>query len=97
MAAGGYPGAYRKGDPIDGLPAAMAMPDVAVFHAGTAAKNGQVVTAGGRVLGVTALGEDVADAVARAYRAVGAISFPGAHYRRDIAARVLTRNRGGNA
>jgi phosphoribosylamine--glycine ligase len=97
MAAGGYPGPYVKGEVIEGLDVAAAMPDVAVFHAGTALQDGHIVTAGGRVLGVTALGSDVADAVSRAYRAVGEISFAGAHYRRDIAARVLTRHKGGNA
>ncbi len=89
MAAGGYPGAYRKGAPIRGLDAAQALPGVNVFHAGTAMRDGQVVTAGGRVLGVTALGGDLAQAIENAYAAVGKISFEGAHYRRDIAARAV--------
>jgi phosphoribosylamine--glycine ligase len=97
MAAGGYPGPYGKGEVIKGLEKAAAMEDVAVFHAGTALQDGAVVTAGGRVLGVTALGKDVADAVARAYRAVDVISFAGAHHRRDIAARVLNPKQGGNS
>ena len=91
LAAGGYPGAYAKGTVIEGLAAAGALPDVAVFHAGTAARDGRVVTAGGRVLGVTALGADIRAAVARAYEAAGRIRFEGMHARRDIAARALRR------
>ncbi len=89
MAAGGYPGDYRKGDAIEGLMDAEALPDVVVFHAGTKLSGGNVVTAGGRVLGVTALGADLKRAVERAYEAAGKISFKDAHYRRDIAARAL--------
>ena len=91
MAAGGYPGAYRKGDPIRGLDKAAGMKDVTVFHAGTKRAGGRVVTAGGRVLGVTALGGSLALAARRAYEAVSAISFDGAHWRKDIAARGLKR------
>ncbi|MBM4156626.1 MAG: phosphoribosylamine--glycine ligase [Lentisphaerae bacterium] len=91
LAAGGYPGAYAKGKVIDGLDAAGALPEVAVFHAGTAAKDGRVVTAGGRVLGVTALGADIRGAVARVYEAVDRIRFEGMQCRRDIAARALKR------
>jgi phosphoribosylamine--glycine ligase len=91
IAAGGYPGAYEKGKVIEGLDAAGALPDVAVFHAGTAAKDGRIVTAGGRVLGVTALGADIRGAVARVYEAVGRIRFEGMQCRRDIAARALRR------
>ena len=94
MAAAGYPGAYAKGRPIDGLDAAGAMPDTVVFHAGTRPDGGRVVTDGGRVLGVTALGTDLPGAVAAAYRAVSAIRFEGAQYRRDIAARALGRETG---
>ncbi len=92
MAAGGYPGAYRKGEVIAGLARAAEIPRAVVFHAGTRVDQGRVVTAGGRVLGVTALGKDLADAAGRAYRAAAAITFPGAQYRRDIAARGLRRN-----
>ena len=91
MAAGGYPGAYAKGKEIVGLNDAGQLPDTAVFHAGTQARNGCVVTAGGRVLGVTALGARLSDAVAKAYRAVARISFEGAMYRKDIAARALRK------
>ena len=91
MTAGGYPGAYAKGHPIAGIDAAEALPDVTVFHAGTRVKDGQTVTAGGRVLGVTALGRDIRAAVGRAYEAVARIEFKDAHFRRDIAARALNR------
>ncbi len=91
MASGGDPGKYDKGKPITGLQEAQAIRDVVVFHAGTAFNDTQVVTAGGRVLGVTALGSTVAEAKARAYRAVELIHFQGAHYRRDIADRAIHR------
>ena len=81
MASGGYPVSYRKGYEIHGLDDTG---DVIVFHAGTARRNGAVVTAGGRVLGVTALAPDYREALNRAYRAVGRISFQNAYYRRDI-------------
>jgi len=89
MTAAGYPGSYRQGDVIEGLSKAEAFPQVAVFHAGTRLDQERVITAGGRVLGITALGADLADAAGRAYRATSAIMFSGAHYRRDIAARGL--------
>jgi phosphoribosylamine--glycine ligase len=86
MASGGYPGAYAKGDPIEGIREAESLPGVMVFHAGTGpAPDGGYVTAGGRVLGVTALGDTLAAARDRAYRAVGAIRWNGAHHRSDIA------------
>ncbi len=91
MAAEGYPGPYRKGAPIDGLAEAGSLPQVMVFHAGTRADQDRVVTAGGRVLGVTALGATLREAADRAYQAADRISFPGAHCRRDIAARGLQR------
>jgi len=91
MASGGYPGHYEKGKVIHGLDAAGALPDVTVFHAGTELRDGKVVTAGGRVLGVTALGDDIRGAIARAYEAVKRIRFEGAHYRTDIGARALQR------
>ncbi|MCU0725544.1 MAG: phosphoribosylamine--glycine ligase [Planctomycetes bacterium] len=89
MASGGYPGRYEKGRTISGLDEAEALDGVHVFHAGTEAAGGRTVTAGGRVLGVTALGADLADAQARAYAAVGKIRFEGAHYRRDIGHRAV--------
>ena len=92
MAAGGYPGDYKKGDAIDGLPAAAAGGAV-VFHAGTAKQGGTIVTNGGRVLGVTAMDGDVLKAIEKAYAAVGKISFAGMHYRKDIAHRVIDRLR----
>ncbi|NMA47734.1 MAG: phosphoribosylamine--glycine ligase [Lentisphaerae bacterium] len=88
MAARGYPGSYAKGAAISGLGDAEAGGAV-VFHAGTAVKDGRMVTAGGRVLGVTALGDDIAAAVANAYDAVAKISWDGAQFRRDIAHRAL--------
>jgi phosphoribosylamine--glycine ligase len=89
MASGGYPGNYAKGKVITGLDAANALPHTKVFHAGTALKDGQIVTNGGRVLGVTALGKDLRAAQAAAYAAVEKIHFDGAHFRHDIAAKAL--------
>jgi phosphoribosylamine--glycine ligase len=89
MASGGYPGNYPKGKVISGIAAADALPQTKVFHAGTALKDGLVVTNGGRVLGVTAWRPTLAEARAAAYAAVEKISFEGAHYRRDIAAKAL--------
>lgn len=83
MASGGYPGNYQKGHPIQ-IPQDLAT-EVKVFHAGTAQKDGQLVTNGGRVLGVSAVGETHARARAAAYAACGRIQFEGAHYRKDIA------------
>ncbi|HQL51694.1 MAG TPA: phosphoribosylamine--glycine ligase [Kiritimatiellia bacterium] len=91
LAAGGYPGPYRKGLPISGLDSAGAVADAIVFHAGTALKDGQAVTAGGRVLAVTALGADLRAAVGRAYEAAAKIRFDGVHYRTDIAHRAFDR------
>jgi phosphoribosylamine--glycine ligase len=90
MAARGYPADYSKGAIIEGLDEAEASGAV-LFHAGTARKDGHIVTAGGRVLGVSALGDDIADAVANAYRAVAKISWDGVQYRRDIAHRALAK------
>jgi phosphoribosylamine--glycine ligase len=89
MVAGGYPGKYDKDNPIEGIAAAEQDEDVDVFHAGTALKNGTVVTAGGRVLGVTAHGPDLHETVAKAYRAILKIKYDGAEYRTDIAHRAL--------
>ncbi|XKE46344.1 phosphoribosylamine--glycine ligase [Halomonas organivorans] len=94
MAAGGYPGGYRKGDAIQGLVAAEST-GCKVFHAGTAeGEDGEVVTAGGRVLCVTALGEGVSAARELAYRGVAEIHWPDAFYRRDIAHRAIAREQG---
>jgi phosphoribosylamine--glycine ligase len=89
MASGGYPGSYGKGEVISGLDEADAMEDVKVFHAGTAEKDGQIVTSGGRVLGVTAKGKDIPEAIARAYKACDVITWDGAQYRSDIGAKAL--------
>jgi phosphoribosylamine---glycine ligase len=84
MASQGYPGGYAKGHPIRGLVAAESLPDVKIFHAGTAVRDGEVITDGGRVLSVTALGENIAKAKLNAYRAVKCIRWPGAWCRKDI-------------
>jgi phosphoribosylamine--glycine ligase len=89
MAAANYPETPRKGDTIHGLPAATS--DSHVFHAGTAEKNGEVVTAGGRVLCVTALGDNVKVAQKRAYEVLDPISFDGMQCRRDIGFRAIKR------
>ena len=90
LCAGGYPGTYDKGKEIRGLERLHDWRNGFVFHAGTAKDDGRWITAGGRVLGVTARGGNVADAVKEVYRAVGAISWDGMHYRKDIARRALT-------
>jgi phosphoribosylamine--glycine ligase len=89
LASGGYPGNYAKGKMITGLAEAAKLPDVKVFHAGTKLENGLVVTDGGRVLGVTALGDTLAAAKRRAYEAVERINFQGMFYRRDIGDKAL--------
>jgi phosphoribosylamine--glycine ligase len=89
MASGGYPGSYAKGKPILGLDEAARLPNTKVFHAGTANAGDQIVSSGGRVLGVTAWGEDLRTARDAAYAAVDAISFEGAQIRHDIAAKAL--------
>jgi phosphoribosylamine--glycine ligase len=89
IASGGYPGNYAKGKVITGLDAANALPHTKVFHAGTALNAGQIVTNGGRVFGVTALGKDLKTAQAAAYAAVEKIHFDGAQFRRDIAAKAF--------
>lgn len=85
----GYPGAYPSGFPIHGLAEAARIPGVQVFHSGTALENGQVVTAGGRVLGVSATGDNLQEALNQAYAALAEISFEGMYYRRDIGHRAL--------
>jgi phosphoribosylamine--glycine ligase len=89
MASGGYPGDYEKGKKITGLETAGRLKDVVVFHAGTKKQNGDIITNGGRVLGVTALGERIADAKKRAYEAIEKIKFDGAYWRRDIADKAI--------
>ncbi len=91
MASGGYPGHYETGKQITGLSQAANREGVTIFHAGTRVHDQSVVTAGGRVLGITATGDCVADAVSKAYIAAADIDFQGAHYRRDIAYRALQR------
>ena len=89
LAAEGYPGAVERGRPIDGVEALRAWQGGKVFHAGTKRPDGALVTDGGRVLGVTALGDTIEQAVSEAYAAVARISWPGMHYRRDIGQRAL--------
>ena len=92
MASGGYPGDYEKGKVIKGLANASKVDGVMVFHAGTATKNTHTVTAGGRVLGVTAIGKNLEEAIARAYSAVDLIKWTGCYCRRDIGAKALNRS-----
>ncbi len=92
MASGGYPGDYAKGEPIDGL--GHELKGTKVFHAGTAMKASRVVTAGGRVLCVCALGKNVTEAQALAYERVGQIRWDGAYYRTDIGYRAIAREKG---
>jgi phosphoribosylamine--glycine ligase len=87
--SGGYPGSYKTGFPITGLGAAAQVPGVEVFHAGTALMGGQLLTAGGRVLGVTAAADSLQEALDRAYRVMAEIFFEGIYYRRDIGHRAL--------
>jgi phosphoribosylamine--glycine ligase len=89
MASQGYPGDYEKGKVIEGLEEVGAVEGIYVFHSGTSRTEHLTVTNGGRVLGVTALGRDVADAKVRAYAAVDAIRFDGAYYRKDIADKAI--------
>ena len=94
LASAGYPASSRKGDVISGLDAAAALDDVTVYHAGTAPQDGQVVTAGGRVLAVSALGDGFAAARERAYEGVGKIAFDGMQARPDIAQRAVRARAG---
>jgi len=91
MASAGYPGKYETGQAITGLKQAAKIEGVEVFHSGTAAKGRQVVANGGRVLGVTAIGQTIQEAIDRAYRAVDQISWPGCYCRRDIGHKALAR------
>jgi len=91
ISSGGYPGSYDTGKEISGLDEADKVPDTVVFHAGTSVKDGKTVTSGGRVLGITALGDTVKDAIERAYEACAKISFDKHFYRKDIGAKALKR------
>jgi phosphoribosylamine--glycine ligase len=91
MAAKGYPGSYAKGSVIEGLDAAAQVEGVEIFHAGTAEREGRIVANGGRVLNVCALGKSIAEAQARAYRAIDLIHWPDGFCRRDIGWRALER------
>ena len=93
MAAGGYPGTIRKNDPISGLDSGLSE-NAKVFHAGTTLRDGQVLTSGGRVLCVCGLGDDVGAAQAAAYAALAGISWEGAHFRKDIGYRAISREQG---
>ncbi len=93
LASGGYPGSYAKGLPISGVEDAASRDGVLIFHSGTALADGGLVTNGGRVLGVTALADDIPAAIERVYGAAERIAFEGMHYRRDIGHRALARTR----
>lgn len=92
MSSAGYPGSYKKGFPISGIEDAEREGGVQVFHAGTAVKDGRLVSNGGRVLGVTAVDKDIRSAIGRGYRAAEKIQWEGAYYRRDIGRRALLRS-----
>jgi phosphoribosylamine--glycine ligase len=93
IASGGYPGAYEKGKPIEGLDQVKELSDVVIFHSGTTtAEDGRIVTSGGRVLSVTGVGADFSQARARAYAAVRAIQFDGAFYRTDIGYQAISES-----
>jgi phosphoribosylamine--glycine ligase len=89
MSSEGYPEDYEKGREITGLEKLEELEDVEVFHAGTALSNGKLVTSGGRVLGITALGDGIEKAIDRVYKALEYVSWEGAHYRHDIGAKAL--------
>ena len=89
MASNGYPGSYATGAEIGGLDKLDGLDDVYVFHSGTISENGRILSAGGRVLGITALGDSVAEAQKKAYDAIGLIDWPSGFYRRDIGWRAL--------
>jgi phosphoribosylamine--glycine ligase len=93
MTSAGYPGPFESGKKIEGLGEANALPEVTVFQAGTRRDGDSIVTSGGRVLGVTAMGRDLEQAICNAYAAVDKIHFEGAHYRKDIGAKGIARSR----
>ena len=88
-ASGGYPGSYAKGKEIKGIDQAEELKDIVVFHAGTSRSGGKILTSGGRVLGVTGMGDTVEDAVSKTYAAVDKIGFEGMHFRKDIGLKAL--------
>ena len=96
LASPGYPGSARTGDPIGGLDSAALLPGVQIFHAGTAQRDGEIVSAGGRVLNVCATGAQLVDALKRAYQAAALVDWPGKVYRKDIGRRVLTHAASGS-
>ncbi len=96
LASKGYPGKYEKGKVITGIEEAEKIDNVVVFHAGTAIKDGKLVTNGGRVLNVTALGKDIVEARGNVYKAIEKIHFDGMHYRKDIGLKALKRLNSGN-
>ena len=89
ISSGGYPGSYEKGHAISGIEDADALDDVKVFHAGTGAEDGKITAIGGRVLGVTAAGDDLKGAIDQAYKAVEKISWKDCYFRRDIGAKAM--------
>jgi phosphoribosylamine---glycine ligase len=91
MASGGYPGHYETGKEIKGLEKVDRLQDVTVFHAATKKSNGKLLTSGGRILGVSGLGNTITEALYRAYQAIDEISFDGAHYRKDIGHKAISR------
>ena len=91
LASGGYPDAYKKGFPVTGIEGADKVPGVVIFHAGIAIQGGNLVTSGGRVLGVSAVGDTLKIALDRAYEAVELINFEGKYFRRDIGAKALAQ------
>jgi phosphoribosylamine--glycine ligase len=91
LSSKGYPGAYEKGKEITGLNDASSVDDAVVFHAGTALKDGKIVTSGGRVLGVTAMADTIKSAIDRAYQVVHMVSFEGKHYRSDIGRKAIQK------
>ena len=93
MASSGYPGSYEKGKIIHGLDQFSETADIIVFHAGTAKKDGNIVTSGGRVLGITAISDNIENAIKKAYEAVSKIHFDGMYFRRDIGHKALKRNK----
>ncbi len=92
MASEGYPGEYRKGFEIKGLDRVKELKDVVVFHAGTALKDGKIVTAGGRVLGVTGVGNDISSAIDITYKAVNMLTWEGVYFRKDIGRKALRKS-----
>lgn len=92
MASGGYPGEYKKGFEIRGIDRVKELKDIVVFHAGSAFKDGKIITAGGRVLGVTGVGNDLNSAIDRTYKAVSMITWEGVHFRKDIGRKGIKKN-----